>query len=351
MRAAWKVMLDGAREEALLGVDLYNQPRQPRRLEAFFVHMHIAWLYLLHAEFKRDGVDFRYHLSNGRLDRVDGEPKTWDLARCVGERWPADGPVRKNLELTIALRNKIEHRYHEAIMIVASGYAQALLINFEEELVSAFGSESSLGADLRFPIFVGSITPLGQAKIDELRQTLPKNTKDFIARFESGLDTTITSDQHYEFRVHLVPKLGPKDAADRAVSFVRDADLTDEQRQAFQSLGRSGSVVVREQIRPVAGAGMMKPTVAAVCVAQQIPFEFNINHFIQAWKTMGCRPPGGDPHPERTDEKYCVYDEPHKDYLYTNAMIDKVARETKTSAKFQAFLGIQPRPKTKVVGT
>lgn len=39
-------MLEGAIDEALLAVDLYNQPRQPRRLEGFLVHMHIAcWLH------------------------------------------------------------------------------------------------------------------------------------------------------------------------------------------------------------------------------------------------------------------------------------------------------------------
>lgn len=50
MKAHWRTILDGARDEALLAVDLYNQPRQPRRLEGFLVHMHIAWLYLLQAE-------------------------------------------------------------------------------------------------------------------------------------------------------------------------------------------------------------------------------------------------------------------------------------------------------------
>ena len=52
-------MVDASKDEALLAVDLYNQSKRPRRLEAFFVHMHLAWLYLLHARFRRDGVDYR----------------------------------------------------------------------------------------------------------------------------------------------------------------------------------------------------------------------------------------------------------------------------------------------------
>jgi hypothetical protein len=110
MPAGWRTMLEGARDEALLAVDLYNQPRQPRRLEIFLVHMHVAWLYLLHASLRRQGIPYHYTLPNGRIDRVDGEPRTWDLAECVARRWDPNHPVRKNLELTLALRHRIEHR-------------------------------------------------------------------------------------------------------------------------------------------------------------------------------------------------------------------------------------------------
>src|SRR5207248_2019329 len=142
-------------------------------------------------------------------------------------------------------------RYHEAITLATSGYAQALLLNFEEELTSAFDPKHSLGEKLRFPIFVGEVTALGDARLQELRDSLPKSTRDFLARFESGLDPAIAQDQRYEFRITLVPKLGPKEAADRALSFVREADLSDDEKSMLRSLGKSGSVVVREQVRPV----------------------------------------------------------------------------------------------------
>lgn len=335
-------MLEASRDEALLAVDLYNQPRQPRRLEAFFVHMHISWLYLLQSKYRMEDRDIRYRLPNGHFDRVDGEPKTWDLTRCVAERWDEANAIRKNLELTISLRNKIEHRFHEAINIVASGYAQALLINYEEELVSIGGAQASLGEILRFPIFVGTVTPLGQARFDELRDSLPRSTRDFIARFESSLDPAIKDDQRYEFRIHLVPKTGSRESADRAISFVRESDLTDEQRSAFETLGRTGQVVVREQIRPVSGAGLMRPRFAAQKVQERITFKFHVGHFVRAWKKLGCRPLNGDAQPERTIERYCVYDEPHGDYLYTEAMIEKIVRETTTRSKFRAFLELEP---------
>ena len=59
-RPHWWHHLQASKQEALLAVDLYNQSRRERRLEAFVVHMHMAWLYLLQARFERDGIDFWY---------------------------------------------------------------------------------------------------------------------------------------------------------------------------------------------------------------------------------------------------------------------------------------------------
>ncbi len=132
-------MVEASREEAQLAVRLYNDPAEPRSFEAFIVHMHMAWLYLLHGQFTRDKVDYRYWRDKGKrrvLDLVDGEPKEWELARCARERWASDrDPVRVNLEFFIALRNKVEHRYskktHKALTALIGGQAQALLLNYD----------------------------------------------------------------------------------------------------------------------------------------------------------------------------------------------------------------------------
>jgi hypothetical protein len=345
MKAVWRTILEGAINEALLAVDLYNQSAQARRLEGFFVHMHIAWLYLLQARFKRDGIDFRYRLPSGRFEKIDGEPKTWDLQRCVIERFPDGSPIRKNLEFTIGLRNKIEHRYEEAISTLTMGYAQALLLNFEEELVSTFGESHSLGGHLRFPVFVGSITGVGQPTIQELRDTLPRSTRDFIARFEQDLDRETIDDHRYEFRLNLVPKLGPKTEADRALTFVRETDLTPAERDTLAQLGRTGQVIIREQIRDVVGADHLKPGQVVEAVSARIPFRFNMVHFVRAWHTTGCRPPANDAHPERTDTRYCIYDQPHRDYVYTQAFVEKLVRECSTATAFEEFFRIAPIPK------
>lgn len=89
-------------------MDLYNRAASERSLEAFVTHMNISWLYLLHAKFARDGLDYRYRQADGRrFERVDGEIKTWELARCVREAFlDQTNPVRCNVEFFIKVRNK-----------------------------------------------------------------------------------------------------------------------------------------------------------------------------------------------------------------------------------------------------
>ena len=197
------------------------------------------------------------------------------------------------------------------------------------------------------PIFVGDITPLGNARIKELRDTLPRKTKDFLARFEADLDPSIATDQRYEFRVNLVPKLGSKTQADRSLTFVRENELTDEQKKTLKSLGKSGNVIVREQVRSIVSADKMRPSSAVEKIQERTPFKFNMNHFVRAWQKSKVRPSSKDPHPERTDERYCFYDKPHRDYLYTEAFVDLVTSKTGKFKGFKVYLGIDPVPKEK----
>jgi len=345
-------MVDTSRDEASLAVRLYNDPAEARSFEGFVVHMHLAWLYLLHAGLTRDGVDYRYWRQHGRsrrLERVDGEPKRWELATCVRYHWPNEkDPVRANLMFFVGLRNKIEHRYvrqQEALTAAVGGHAQAILLNYEEELTSQFGVDSSLATRLRFPVFIGSFTDEGERTLRRLRAQLPARLRTFISEYDAGLDDSITSDSRYELRLRVLQELAPKDPDALAVQFTRYDDLNDEQRATIEAIGKKGHVVVRERKRGVVGHGLMKATKAAKAVQERIPFIFSTGHFINAWKRLRVRPPGGDPHPENTEEKYCLYDERHKDYGYTAAYVEKLVRECSTEEGFRKVLGTAPRDK------
>ncbi|MGK2874734.1 MAG: DUF3644 domain-containing protein [Nocardioides sp.] len=345
----WNATLTAACHEAVLAVRLYNDAGEPRAFEGFLVHMHMAWLYMLHARFTRDGTEFRYRdrLQPHRFVKVDGEYKRWELTRCVEERWPnQDDPVRNNIEFFIALRNRVEHRHAAAdasLALGVAGHAQAHLLNFEEELVKTFGDRYSLATSLRFPVFVGSFTTEGTEALTRLRARLPTDLRRFIADFHDGLSDDLTRDSRFEIRLRVVLEQVQRDADALAIQFTRWDDLTEEQKQLVTELGRRGQAIVREQKRPVVGHGLLRPQEAEREVAAAIPFEFNSNHFLRARQIKGIRPASGDAHPERTDERYCLYDEFSRSYGYTKAWVKYLAKKCSTKQGFREATGREPR--------
>jgi hypothetical protein len=326
--ANWLYEVEASKHEALQAVDLYDRPTRQRSVGSFLLHMHRAWLCLLRARLARDGVE---------------DARKWDLARCVEERWQSHDPVRKNLELTMRLAETMHHRDEEAVAVAASGYTQALLMNYEEELTSTFGAEHSLGDELRFPVFIATFTPDGVDRMMRAQGSLPKELAQLLR--DAG-DPALAGDQRYEFRLHLVPKQGPRAEDDVSLTFLREEELSEEQRSALAGLDAKGMVIVRERHRPVSNVDKMKPGEAARRIEQSIPWRFSLYyHFILAWKRLGVRPDGGARFPERTDERYCVYDAAHHDYLYTDEFVDVVVQHIVTREGFQDFFGFPPQEK------
>lgn len=349
--AQWKRMLESSRHEALNAVEFYNRPASRRPLEAFLVHMHIAWLYLLHAELLKAGVNYYYRDPKrpARYLKVDGERKSWDLERCVRERWPnPSDPVRKNLELTLRLRNRIEHRYEAGLIVVAAGFTQALIINYEEEILAQFGDSYTIAADVHLPISLSTFSREGVARLIAAQQELPKRLRDFFVGFRSELDASITDDRRFEFRVEIIQKRAPRTDADLAVSFVREDELSVDEKKAYETLERTGRIILREKERPVSNLGLYKPKAAAAMIEEAIPFRFGASSdFAQAWRLLGVRPPtnSNGKARSRTNEKYCIYDEPHDDYTYTQAFIDLLIRKCSTETGFTETIGRPPRTK------
>lgn len=331
---------------------MYNDPAETRSFEAFVIHMHLAWLYLLHAEFLRDGTDFRYwdKSRKNRLLRVDGEPKRWELERCLNERWPdRTDPVRANLTLFIRLRNRLEHRHahaDEALMLNLSGHAHALLLNFDSEMTAQFGSDQSLAVRLRIPLFVGTFSPEGEQALRRFRKTLPKDLQGFLTDYEAGLDAGVAADPRYEFRLRAAVELAPKDPDAVAVQFTHYNDMTEEERAAVEEMGRKGQVIVRDRKQPVSGHGRLMPKVAASEVQAGLPYAFNQNHFTAAWKKLKVRPPTGAKNPEHTNPDYCEYDEPTGSYRYTRAYVKHLIKRCSSPEGFKEVTGMDPRPRT-----
>jgi hypothetical protein len=338
----WHI-LQASKREALIAVDLYNRAASERSLEGFVVHMHLAWLYLHHARFQRDAVDFRYRESDGRLFvRVDGEVKTWELSRCLRETFPDDkSPVRANVEFFIKIRNKVEHRYEKLLATALAGKTQAYVLNYEETLTSWFGAKEGLGDDLRFPVFVSSLTPDAVKALKATYRQLPKKLNNFIREHDASLPPEVAEDWRYDFRVLLLPQTGPKTEADAVMRFVREDEMTPEQRQARDVVQN----IVRNKLVPVQNKGKHKPGTVARLVSQRLGVKFsNLGHHVPAWRFYNVRPDKHATRPELTDERYCVYDEPHSDYLYTDAWVRKPVKDLADPETFERVAGNEPEP-------
>lgn len=344
----WQNTLEASIQEACLAVRLYNDSSEARSFESFVIHMHLAWLYLIHAEFIRDDVDFRYWdpRRKNRLQKVDGEPKRWELQRSIEERWKSNNdPIRANIELFIRLRNRLEHRHTQAdkaLMLYLSGHAHAYLVNYEKELTSQFGNNHSLAAHLHLPLFVGSLTEEGEQALRRYKKTLPGELQKFVTDYESGLDESVLTDPRYELRLRATLELAPKDPDAIALQFTQYDDLSSDEKEAIEQLGKRGMVITKEKRQNVSGLGKYMASQAAREVREAISFEFNQHHFTKAWKLNKWRPSQGDPHPQRTNSDFCEYDEPTKTYRYTKACIHYLIRKCQTEKGFTEVTGKKP---------
>jgi hypothetical protein len=339
----WHV-LQAAKREVCTALDFYNSSTGDRNLEGFIVHMGIGWLYLCQAILEKRRVDYRHWDRSGgrrRLVHEDGRPKVWELRRCVRELIPADDdPVRCNVEFFIPIRNVVEHRWTQSLGPVIAGKAQSYVLNFERILVDQFGKHEGLSDCVRLPILLSTFTEDAVEAAKRAFRTLPASVRTYIAAYDSALPQVVRDHPGYEMRLVLLPRTSPKSEADAAVEFVRLEDLTDQQREALSKV----TVIIRERQRDVRFLEGHRPSDVVREVAARIPFEFSLyGDHTPAWKHFGVRPDSDAVDRSKTDERYCIYDKVHGDYVYTMAWIEKLARHLADERGFSEVVGKPPR--------
>lgn len=340
-RPRWWHVLQSSKDEAVLAIDLYNRWGQQRHLEAFIVHMSLAWLRLFQAKVEHDSGDLYTRDSRGRRIRgEDGDWRTKPLAKLTSELFAANDPRRFSLEFFTGLRNKIEHRYEKDIASLVAGKTQAHVLNYERTLVDWFGSKESVAQELRFPIFLSSITDDAVEAVKRVAARVPRRVRQWVYDFDANLDPAVSSDQAFDFRILLIPLTGTKTTADLAMTFVRLDDLDDEQRAVIDC----AQTIIRDKQVPVANLDKYVATEVARAVAERLGHPFSVTEHTACWKHFGIRPPSGSPTPETTDAKYCVWDRIAKRHLYTNAWIKKLATDLADPVAFESVCGHTPRP-------
>ena len=351
LTAQVKQNLEKCRASAIAAVEAYNRPGSRFRTAQYLVLIVIAWTAFFHAYFysisRRPWYTTR---SSGkgtgvRYQKIDGDPKHWDLTECLKQYWSGNNPAeRRNLEFLLGLRNKIEHRHLPELDASLYGECQAALLNLEDMLVSTFGEKYALGEELAVSLQFSRVIPSEKRRVARvLASDAAKSVTDYVSTFRGGLPSTVLNSMKYSFNVYLVPKVANREsAADVAVQFISMDEASAEELDRMEKL----NVLIREKHIPIANLDMFKPSEVVARVKARLPFEFSIHNHTQAWQNLEIRPRKGDLHPERTRPEYCVYDRIHKDYLYTTAWIERLVKDLADPRGFYELIGRHPRRKS-----
>lgn len=321
-----KSILASSLDSALLAVEVYNKPRTQFRTQAFISLMVIAWTRLFHAYFYHTiGDRYYYKVKNStRYQRVEGDRKAWDLRTCIAKYGNLSEPVKANLELFIRLRNKIEHRNIEKkeLDVLIFGECQALLMNFEDTVITLFGPEYALNENLAYALQFSAMRTQEQAVAT--RRALSVDVADlkvFLSTYRSSLKDDVFNSQAYSIKLIQIPKISNTNRNDMAIEFVRWNELSEEDKKLYDKV----DVLIKDRVvkKPVLHLGGMKPSKVLLEVKKRCGVVVSHYDHKCLYVIFGVRPePADNDDPFNTNPDYCHYDEVHDDYVYSGKWVD-----------------------------
>ncbi len=226
-------LLIKSREAMLQAVQTFNNPKSFFRSELFIVSAVIAWTYLLHAFYKKEGVDYRHHTRENGRNKVartkEGAERYWELAKCLkSKKCPLDDATKANLNFLITIRHEIEHRMTSRIDNSFSAKFQACCLNFNTYVKQLFGNQSGLDKELSFALQFAGVNAEQQKQMATLTDA-PDNITMAQTKFENGMDEAAYNDERYAVRFHLVQKTSNRKSKSDAVINVVPADSEEAQ--------------------------------------------------------------------------------------------------------------------------
>ena len=328
-----KTILENSINSALTAVETYNRPRTKFRVENYIILMVIAWTKLFQAYFQSTmGERYFYKEKNGRYKIVDGEKKAWELKECIknfqkqSEEHKLSDAAVANLNFFIGIRNRIEHRYWDssALDILLFGECQSMLYNYENTVVGLFGEEYSINACLAYALQFSHLR--ANEQLTAQRELLSKDMQDikkYIDKYKTELSQEIYDSQEYSIKLLQIPKISNTNRSDLAVEFVNWNSLIDDDKENYQKV----AAIIKDKIikQPVSNANMLKPGDVIKAVEEKTGIKMSQNNHTDLWKVFGVRPPNNSEAKFDTTAQYCIYDEPHNDYLYTNDWVELIA--------------------------
>lgn len=273
-----------SREAALAAIQLFNNPLITFKSESFIVLSNIAWTYLLHAYYRRMGVEYRYYRrpEGGRRRRFvrtdEGAFKYWDLAKCLQAReCPLDSDTKANLEFLIGLRNEIVHRMCPNLDAYFSARYQACSLNFSHYIRELFGDKYRIDTNAGYSLQLAEFEQeQAQPPGDEV---LLSNVRAYVARFDGALSDEQLSSERFAYRLVFTRRqVNRPNQADRVIEFVSPDN------PAAQGLARD-----RWVLKPVEKPKYLPSEVVAMM--QKEGHDLRMHQHTRLWQAMDAKDP------------------------------------------------------------
>lgn len=278
-------LIKKSREAALASVQIFNNPALTFKSEIFIVLMMISWTYLLHAFYRKNGVEYRYFKMEGTRKRfhktAKGAVKHWELEKCLNQpESPVALSAANNLRFLIGLRHEIEHQMTTKIDQFLSARFQACCLNYNELIKSLFGVSFGIDKYLSFSLQFSS---LNKEQVDRLSKAdgLPENIRAYITSFDLALTDEEFNDPKFSYRVFFVPKTANhKGQADQVIEFIKPGS---EMAQGMNTK----YIQIKETERP-----KYLPSKIVEKVKNAGYLKFNMMHHTQMWQTNEAKKQG-----------------------------------------------------------
>ena len=329
-----RTLLESSINSAFTAVETYNRPRTQFRIENYIILMIIAWTKLFHAYFQSTiGNRYFYKEKNGRFKKIDGDNKAWELAECIKQYQKNTNETNMseaaiaNLKFFIGIRNRIEHRHWDSkvLDIVLFGECQSLLYNYENMVISLFGEDYSINTSLAYALQFSHLR--AKEQIESQRELLSKDMKDikkYIDKYKTNLSDEVYNSQEYSIKLLQIPKVSNTNRSELSIEFVNYDSLNDADKENYDKI----TAIIKDKIikQPVSNVNMLKPLDVINAVKEQTGITMGINNHTDLWKAFKVRPKTDSISKFETNEKYCIYDEPHDDYLYTSDWVEFIVQ-------------------------
>ena len=322
-----KTLLESSLNSAITAVETYNRPNTNFRIENYIILMIIAWTKLFHAYFQATIGSRYFYKENRNYKIIDGERKAWELKECIkkyqnySNNLLSDAIVA-NLHFFIGIRNKIEHRHWSSseLDITLFGECQSLLFNYENLVVSLFGEGYSINTCLAYSLQFSQLR--SQNQITSQKTLLSKDMLDikkYIDKYRTDLPQAIYDSQEFSIKLLQIPKVSNTNRSDLSIEFVNWSELDEKDKENYRKV----TTIIKDKIvkQKVANVNLLKPSHVISEIQRRTKVKISQNLHCMLWKAFSVRPSKDSDDKFNTNDKYCIYDEPHNDYLYTEEWV------------------------------